>query len=148
MKKTDQAPELESRTPMTLDDMTCELAAALRDAIEETDSAYIDRDPEEAFTDLACRLILRLRGKLTVVPSPTSKERARVGYNEAAGRIFEIFTNWLRKHPEGSYETKISASGKFQLILKSPGDTRLFFGESAQDACAQAAQALILEQHR
>ena len=141
MNKT-EAPESAPRLPMTLDDMACELAAALRDAIEDTDSAYLARDPEEAFIDLACRLILRLRGKLTVVRSPTSPERARVSQAEAAGRIFSILTDWMQKHPGCSYNTRISATGKFQVIMETPNGTHLFFGESVQDAYAQAAQAI------
>jgi hypothetical protein len=131
---------------MTLDDMACELAAALRDAIEETDSDYIKRDPEDAFVDLACRLILRLRGTLTVVPSITAMERARITNAEAAGRIFEILTRWMHEHPGCSYDTRISASGRFQIIVKTPTGTHLFFGQTVQDAYAQAAQALALSE--
>jgi hypothetical protein len=119
--------------------MVCELAAALRDTIDETDSAHIDQDPEEAFVDLACRLILRLRGKLTVVPSLTSDAGA-------AARIFRIFTGWMRAHPRCSYDTRISASGKFQIVVKTPTGTHLFFGETVQDAYAQAAQAVLFSE--
>lgn len=135
MKKTDQATA-PPKSPMTLDDMTCELAACLRDAIEETDLAYLKKDPEDAFTDLACRLIFRLRSKLTVVPTHYVAERA------AAGRILDIFTRWLREHPGCSYTTRISASGKFQVVVKTPIETTLHFGESVQDAYAQAAQTI------
>lgn len=135
--KTDQAPE--PRAPMTLDKMTCELAAYLRDAIEETDLAYLETDPQDAFQDLACRLIFRLRATLTVVPAVNRAKQAEAA---AAARIFDIFTRWLRADPERSYDTRISASGKFQLIVRAGNDTKLFFGGSVQDAYAQAAQTI------
>jgi hypothetical protein len=132
--------------PRSLDDMTRELAAGLRDVIEETDTGYLKRDPEDAFTDLACRLIFRLRAALTVVPVPGPEERVRVGQAEAATRVFNIFTHWMLKHPDGSIATKISPTGKFQVVVRTPQETRLFFGETVQDAYAQAAQTICFDE--
>jgi hypothetical protein len=130
---------------MSLDDMTRELAAGLCDVIQETDSAYLKKDPEDAFVDLACRLVFRLRTTLTIVPALTPKERVRIGQAEAATRVFNIFTHWMLFHPAGSIATKISSSGKFQVVVKTPQETRLFFGETVQDAYAQATQTICLE---
>jgi len=138
--KTDPAPG--PKPPTSLDEMMREFAAGLKDVIEDTELAYLERDPEEAFTDLTCRLIFRLRGRVTIVPAPTNTDRVRKAQMEAATRTLNIFTDWLRKHPECSYTTRISASGKFQFALKTPRGAHLFFGESVQDAYAQAAQAI------
>lgn len=131
---------------MSLDDMTRELAAGLRDAIEETDLSYLKRDPEEAFTDLACRLIFHMRATLTVVPVPGPEERARVAQAEAAARIFAILTKWMSASPGRSYSTRISPTGKFQIVVKTPKGTELFFGGDIQDAYAQAAQTLSFDE--
>ncbi len=139
-KKPQQAkPE---PVPMSLDDMTRVLAAGLREAIQDVPLSYLKAEPEEAFIDLACRLIFGLRTTLTIVPVPPVDDRVRVACAEAAARTFAIFTRWLREHPECSYQTKISASGKFQIVVKTPKATQLFFGETVQDACAQAAQTI------
>lgn len=61
---------------------------------------------------------------------------------EAATRIFDILTRWMKTHPGCSYDTRMSATGKFQVVVKEPEGTTLFFGESIQDAYAQAAQAI------
>ena len=143
-KKTASKPAL--RPPMSLDDMTRELAAGLRDVIEETDSAYLERDPEEAFTDLAYRLIVRLQASLTVVPTMSA---IRLGKLEAASRIFAILTKWMRAQSGRSYDTRISESGKFQIVLKTPDACqriRLFFGDDLQDAYAQAAQTICFDE--
>lgn len=146
MKKT--APKPKPKPPMSLDDMTRELAAGLKDAIDEIDLECLKRDPEEAFVDLACRLIFRLRAALTIVPAPNPEERIRVAQSEAATRTFNIFTHWMLKHPGASYDTRMSDSGKFQIVVKTPDACqriRLFFGETVQDAYAQAAQTLSFD---
>ncbi len=131
---------------MSLDEMTRELAAGLRDVINETDSDALKKDFEETFTDLACRFIFRLQvANLTIVPSTTA-ERIRIGQAEAATRIFNILTHWMLKNPGCSFTSKISASGKFQVVVKTPQETRLFFGETVQDAYAQAAQTLSFDE--
>lgn len=144
MKKT--ASKSAPRAPMSLSDMTGELASGLRDTIQETDIAFLKREPEEAFIDLACRLIFRLRASLTVVPAPSPEERVRAAQSEAATRVFNIFTHWMLKHPGCSFATRISPSGKFQVVVKTPNETRLFFGETVQDAYAQAAQTLSFDE--
>jgi hypothetical protein len=146
MKKTQAKPT--PQAPLSLDNTMHELAAGLKDTIEATDEAYLKEDPEGAFIDLASRFVLRISATLTVVPTPSLAETARVGRVEAAGRIFAIFTHWMLKHPEGSIATKISASGKFQVVVKTPQETRLFFGETVQDAYAQAAQTICFDEAR
>lgn len=144
MKKT--APKPKPQPPMSLDDMTRELAAGLKDAIDEIDLECLKRDPEEAFVDLACRLIFRLRASLTVVPVPSREEQIRIAHIEGAGRVFNIFTHWMLKNPGCSFATRISPSGKFQVVVKTPKETRLFFGETVQDAYAQAAQTINFDE--
>src|SRR6185369_7578100 len=97
--KPDQSPA-PRQPPMGLDDMIRELAAGLRDVIENTDTAYLEKDPEEAFIDLACRLVFRVREKITVTPVPSAEERTRIRHADAAARIFDIFTEWMRANPE------------------------------------------------
>lgn len=143
MKKT--APKSKPQ-PMSLDDMTGELAAGLKDAIQEIDIDALKRDPEEAFIDLACRLIFRLRASLTVVPVPSREEQIRIAQTEAATRVFNIFTHWMLKNPGCSFATRISPTGKFQVVVKTPKETRLFFGETVQDAYAQAAQTISFDE--
>jgi hypothetical protein len=129
---------------MTLEEMIRELAAGLRDVIQDASLDYIDEDPENAFLDLATTLVLRLRDKLTIVPV-TSQDRVQAEQNAAAGRILDIFTRWMRENPDRSYVTRISPSGKFQIVVKDSNGTELFFGQTIQDACAQAAQTICLE---
>lgn len=145
MKKTEVSKPA-PRSPMGLDDMTRELSAGLRDTIQETDISFLKREPEEAFIDLACRLIFRLRATLTIVPVPGPEERMRVTQAEAATRIFNIFTHWMLKNPGCSFATRISPTGKFQIVVKTPQSTRLFFGETVQDAYAQAAQTICFDE--
>jgi hypothetical protein len=146
MKKP--APKPTPRAPMSLDDMTREIAAGLKDVINETDSAYLERDPEEAFTDLAYKFIVRLQvANLTIVPSTTA-ERIRIGQAKAASRVFAILTKWMHASPGRSYDTRVSDSGKFQIVVKTPDAcqrTRLFFGDDIQDAYAQAAQTICFD---
>jgi hypothetical protein len=69
-------------------------------------------------------------------------ERVRLAQLEAASRIFDILTKWMRLKPGRSYLTRISDSGKFQIVVKTPKGTQLFFGDDLQDAYAQAAQTV------
>jgi hypothetical protein len=141
MKKTSpksQAP----KPPLSLDDMARELAAGLRDVIEETDMSALKRDPEEAFVDLACRLVFRLRSTLTVMPIPTAEERIQTSLDAAATRTLSILTKWMRENLACSYDTRKSASGKFQIIMTTSRGVQLFFGDDLQDAYAQAAQTV------
>lgn len=124
--------------PMTLNETMSTLAEGLRDVIHDTP---IDPgEPEDAFTDLAARLVFRLaRGGLTVVPAVPNS-----GYAEAASRIFDILTRWLREDPERSYATSVTPSGSFEVRLTTSKATHVFGGKTVQDAYAQAAQALVL----
>ena len=127
-----------------LDNQLHALADGLRDVIQETSESYLRESPENAYTDLACRLLLRLRETLTILPvTQVATARIRDGQLKAAARIFDIFTRWMLEHPEYSYSTDVGASGKFELTFKKSGTTQAFFqGESIQDAYAQAAQVI------
>jgi hypothetical protein len=50
------------------------LATALRDVSRESEGLRIVDDSRETFDDLACRLILRLAGTLTVVSTARAAE--------------------------------------------------------------------------
>ncbi len=140
MSKTSRAPT--AKKPMSVNDMLRELAAGLRHVIEETDTSYLERDPEEAFVDLANRLVVRLQDKLTVVPTPSRAEKTQLDNAAAAGRIFEILTQWMRECPGCTYRIKTSASGKFQIAATTAEGTKVFFGGTAQDVHAQLAQTV------
>lgn len=119
--------------------MMSELAVSLRDVLQETDETYIEQDPEDAFVDLASRLVLRLSRKLTFVPAFQSSQ------NAAAFRLLDILTRWVQ---EGSgdrfYVTRIDPqSQKIEIVAMSPRGVEAFFrGECAQDAYAQMAQTI------
>ena len=123
---------------MTREDMIRDLAAGLRDVIRGASDEYVKEDPENAFIDLACTLMLRLRGKLTVVPT----SHVHLEHAEAAMRILDILTRWMKANPGCSYTTKISETGTFQIVVNTSNGPKLFFGENLQDAYAQAAQTI------
>lgn len=133
---------------MNPNDMMKEIAAGLRDVIHDTPLTYLKEHPEDAYTDLANRLILRLSGALlTIVPTQDEIVTRIQGQQiQAARRIFEIFTRWMQEHPGRHYVTGIHSSGRFEIIMREGGETIAYFqGFSAQDACAQAAQAICLD---
>jgi len=128
-----------------------ELAHALKEVIGETDEGYLEQEPEDAYTDLAARLVFRLsKGSLTVapvVPAETARreeiERTR---GAAAARIFGILTEWMLGHPERHCISGVDRSGKFEVIVRTGGETRAYFqGVTVQDAYAQAAQTISFE---
>lgn len=123
---------------MNLPDITQELASALRDVIQETPESSVEDAPEAVYEDLASRLILRLSKRLlTVAPV----------HHTAAARIFDIFTRWMKTDPSRVYLTRTDDGSKFELLTMSPkGLHELFRGESIQDAYAQAAQAIHLNE--
>lgn len=134
---------------MTPEEVIQELAAALRDVIAETDESYLKKDPEDAYTDLACRLVFKMRS-ITVVPvrsKPLDAEtRIQRSYANGALRIFEILSRWLKEHPR-ALETGVNDKGRFEVTLTelvaNGYEVKGFFqGESVQDAYAQAAQTL------
>ena len=132
--------------PKSLNDKMRELAAGLKDVIEGTDEKALREDPEGTFVDLAFRLILRLQSTaLTIAVAPTRAHQLKLDHDAASARILDIFTQWMVKH-HGSYETRVSPTGKFQIVVKTPNSTRLFFGETVQDAYAQAAQTLSFDE--
>lgn len=136
--------------PITADAMMRDLAEGLRDVINEVPVADLEKDPEAAFLDMACRLVFQVRAKVTVMPTrEVTRANARVGQAEAAQRIFDIFTRWMLEHPECFYETQIGSSGKFEITVLAPpnpgalGEVKAFFtGETIQDCYAQAAQTI------
>lgn len=123
---------------MNLPDLTQELAAALRDVIQDTDDSCAESDPETTYEDLAARLILRLSNRLlTVAPV----------HHTAAARILDIFTGWMKRMHGGRVEIEASESKGFRVLLDAQGwSRRCFYGESAQDAYAQAAQTIHLDE--
>jgi hypothetical protein len=134
---------------MTPNDMIKELATELQSVIRELDETHLKQNPEEEFVDLAARLVLKLKQKaITIVPVPSTAQQMDASRGDAASRIFDIFTTWLRKHPECSYVTEISLSGKFGIVVRTPGEKpRAFFqGETVQDAYAQAAQTFAFDE--
>jgi len=132
-----------ARKPVSLDSSTRDISASLRAAIAATDAAALENDPEEEFIDFACRLVLQLQKRgLTIVSLPTREEQIQIAQDKAASRILTILTNWMKANPGCSFDTRKSPSGKFQIVVKTPKSTELFFGESIQDAFAQAAQTI------
>ena len=120
---------------LSLSDLTRELAAALRDVIQETPDSVATESPQDVYEDLAARLVIRL--------SKRALEVAPVHYG-AAARIFDIFTKWLTGDPKRAYVTRVNGS-EFEFAAVTPGGLReLFRGESIQDAYGQAAQTIQL----
>jgi len=131
-----------SNRPLTaVDTMMRDLAESLRDVLQETDDAYIEREPEDAFVDLAARLVHRLSDKITLVPTTQHK------HNEASRRIFDIFTTWMQMQPDRACVTRLDeASGRFEATVISPNGIQGYFqGGDVRDAYAQMAQVLLFE---
>jgi hypothetical protein len=145
MKKT--APKsTPPRAPKGFNSTARDLTASLRDALTATELAALESDPEEAFTDLACRLVRQLHARgLTVLALPTREDQIQAGLDAAAGRALNIFTKWMLAHPECSYDTRKSVSGKFQVVVKTPNGVQLFFGDDVQDAYGQTTMTLDYE---
>jgi hypothetical protein len=127
-----------AQTPSALDETTQALAAVLCELIREVDESYIKDNPEDAFIDLAAKLVLRLsRRQLTVVPAIQAAQA------DAAKRIFDIFSTWLQMQPDRSFVTRIDESGKLEVLTVSPNGIQAFFqGSDVQDAYAQMAQTI------
>jgi hypothetical protein len=122
--------------------MMSELASALRDVIQETDDSYVEREPEDAFVDLAARLVHRLSEKITLVPTLQHRQ------NEASKRIFDIFTTWMQMQPDRACVTRLNeASGRFETTILSPNGVQAYFqGADVRDAYAQMTQVLLFEE--
>lgn len=133
-----------SPAPVTLENMAQELAVGLREVIRDTPLSALAEEPETAYTELACRLIFRLSETLTILPAEyVAARNVRDGQAEAAFRIFNIFTKWLREHQEYEYSVKFGNSSKFELTATRHGEVRGFFtGETVQEVSAQAAQVV------
>ena len=133
---------------MNLNDMMTEISAGLRDVIRETPEVYLKEDPEDAYADLAARLIFRLSEKLTIGPVEVAKdvtiERMMA---DSAQRIFDVLTNWMLAGTRRSFTGEVNHSGKFEIVLRDAGTLRGYFqGGAVQDALAQATQTLIVEE--
>lgn len=131
---------------MTLHDTMQAVASALLDAIRDTADGDAVEPPAEAHTDLACRFVLRLqRQGVTVLP--TDKAAVARAQQSAAQRTLDALTRWLHEHPGCCYVTELAPSGRIEVtFLERDDEVRAFVaGSTAQDAYAQAAQALILD---
>ena len=74
----------------------------------------IGASPEDEFIDFAFRLALQLQKRgLTIVSLPTREEQIQIAQDKAASRILTILTNWMKANPGCSFDSRISASGKF-----------------------------------
>jgi len=130
---------------MNPDEMMNEITAALRDAIWETpDASHLEDSPEDVYQDLAARLIVKLmQHSLTITGVLSREDEIERKRGEAASRILGIFSNWLTGHPERHFVTGVDRSGKFEIIVRTAGQTDGYFrGETVQDAYAQAAQTI------
>jgi hypothetical protein len=139
----------------TCDEIIDELAGALRDVIQGTPDAALEQKPEDAYTDLACRLVFRLAAKYTIAPvgEPVVPSRERMvrrvaerNIAKAAQRTLETLSRWMAAHPRSSFLTEIDSVGKFTLIVAAPVGMNLFSGTSIQDAYAQAASAINMNE--
>ena len=134
-------PEPRRIPTAAIDDMLHELAGSLRDILREADDAYIEQEPEDAFIDLANRLVLKLADKVTIVPALRHKQ------NEAARRIFDVFSTWMQMQPDRCFVTRLNLeTGRFEVTTLGPDGVQAFFqGGDVKDAYAQMAQVLLFE---
>jgi len=129
---------VKERNQVNTNTLMLELASGLRDVILATPEG-IGNEPEEVFVDLATRLVLYLQKRaVEVVPS----------HHTATVSTLGILTKWMRAHP-GEFITKIGPTGRFELLATTSEGVQAFFqGESMQDAYAQMAQVLNLNEGR
>lgn len=141
-KKSDQASKPARKNPR-LDSMMRDLTASLHSAITETAPDALEKDPEENFADLAFRFIQQLQARgLMISALPTAEERIDRAMAKGAANALSTFTNWMRNNPGCSYDTRMSASGKFQVVLRTPEGPKVSFGGDVQDAYGQATTVL------
>jgi len=137
-KSTDQAKP--TRKNGRLDSTMRDLAAGLRDVITATAGTALEEDPEDTFTDLAFRFVSELQKRgLMITALPTSEERIQRAMSKAAADGLETLTGWMRNNPGCSYDTRMSATGKFQIVLRTAEGPKLLFGGDVQDVYGQAA---------
>lgn len=120
--------------------MIQELADGLKDVILETPDSALGNPPERVYTDLACRLVIRLAGKIVILPH-TEVGAVEDGKADAACRILDIFTEWLRENPSSKLVAGYSG-GRFEIAIDN---RHVFLGESLQDAYGQAATTIGLD---
>lgn len=62
----------------------------------------------------------------------------------AAWRALDILTQWQRENPWSFYKTEYVGKGKFKLTIQNNITEVAFYGETIQDAYAQAASTISL----
>jgi hypothetical protein len=75
---------------MTPDDIIDDLAEALRDVIQDTPDSELEKDPKEAYAGLACRLIVRLSGSVTLMPKLEAEKSAFMTLPAIAAAVQEL----------------------------------------------------------
>ncbi len=83
------------------------------------------------------------------IASATEDTADRRERAEAAERILNTLTAWLRKHPACIFTTQIAnrlSKTPFQLHISTTARMYTFRGSDVQDAYAQAAQVIMLEE--
>jgi hypothetical protein len=147
---------VENNKPMSLEQQVSVLAEALCAVIAETPDEDFKNDPKEVYVDLACRLVIRLAGKLTIVPAGELKQTCDA--DAAAARSLKIIDEWLKtkQRRQAHIETEIDGTIGLRLFDAAAfdynplyTDYRPFFtyyhrGESLQDAFGQAATTIAL----
>lgn len=132
-------PRKNARLDSTMRDLT----ASLHTAITETTPGALEKEPEDAFADLAFRFLSELQKRGLIVTSlPTAEERIDRAMAKAAAVSLATFTEWMRNNPGCSYDTRMSATGKFQLIARTTEGPKLFFGGDVQDVYGQVANVI------
>ena len=133
---------------MTPNTLIKELATELGTVIKNIDEAHLRENAEEELVDMAARLVLALKKKaITITPVSSREAEIAESYGAAAVRIFDVFTGWLRTHSTFCVALDTSTTGKFGVALRSGMTPLAFFqGETVQDACAQAAQTIEMNE--
>jgi len=129
---------------MTINDTIKAVATALLDTIRDTSEGAMTEPSEEVYTDLACRLVLRLaRQGVTILPAAKVIQPEQ---QAAAQRTLDALTGWLRDNPTCIYVTELGASGRVEVtFLDRDDEVRAFLsGGTVQDAYAQAAQVIVV----
>ncbi len=103
----------------------------------------LDSDPSEGELRVLRRSLISAGFS---VARPESEDAAP---DNAAERTFTVLTEWLRKHPDYVFITEIANrmnNTPFQLQITTSTRTYTFRGAGVQDAYAQAAQAIMIEE--
>lgn len=122
---------------MSPDALVRALAEVLCETIRESDLDYLEKEPEDAYIDLANNLIVKLAHRQITIVSVFQHL-----FGQAALRIFKNFTTCLARRPELAFN--LQKNGKFKIVAAGPnGKTQAFCsGDDAYDACAQLAHVI------